>query len=76
MRKLMWIVVSNAVVTVFTLGLMLPWAQVRLQAYLASQTYLIPGSSMDDFIGAQQEAGNAIGDAYSDLEGVDFGVGL
>lgn len=74
--KLMWIAISNAVVIVCTLGLMLPWAQIRMQSYLASQTFVIPGSSLDDFIGEQQAAGNAIGDAYGDLEGVDFGVGI
>ncbi len=73
---LMWIAITNAVVIVCTLGLMLPWAQIRMQAYLAAQTFVIPGASMDDFIGEQQAAGNAIGDAYGDLEGVDFGVGL
>lgn len=73
---LMWIAISNAVVIVCSLGLMLPWAQIRMQKYLASQTFVIPGASLDDFIGAQQAAGNAIGDAYGDLEGVDFGVGI
>jgi len=47
-----------------------------MQAYLASQTFVIPGSSLDDFMGEQQAAGTAIGDAYGDLEGVDFGVGI
>lgn len=73
---LMWIAVSNAFVVVLSLGLMLPWSQIRMQAYLASQTFVIPGASLDDFIGEQQAASNAIGDAYGDLEGVDFGVGL
>lgn len=72
--KLLWIAVSNMVVVVCTLFLMLPWAQVRLHRYLADHTGLIPGGSLDDFVTEQQEAGGAVGDAYTDLEGIDVGI--
>lgn len=74
--KLLWIAVSNAVAVIFTLGLMMPWAQVRLHNYMVQQTFLLPGGSLDDFIGQQTDEGNAVADAFSDLEGVDFGVPL
>lgn len=74
--KLMWIAVSNAFVVAFTLGLMLPWAQVRMHKYMASQTFLIPGGSLDGFIGKQVEDGMSVADAYTDIEGIDFGVPL
>ncbi len=74
--KLLWIALSNAIVVAFTIGLMLPWAHVRMHKYLASQTFLIPGGSLDDFIGKQVEDGMSVADAYTDLEGVDFGVPL
>jgi uncharacterized membrane protein YjgN (DUF898 family) len=73
---LFWIALSNAVVTICTLFLMLPWAQVRLHRYLASQTFLIPGASLDDFLNDQMEQGMSVADAYTDLEGVDFGLPL
>ncbi|WP_298361448.1 YjgN family protein [uncultured Litoreibacter sp.] len=74
--KLVWIALSNAVAVIFTLGLMLPWAHVRMQKYLASQTFLIPGGSLDDFIGQQVEEGMSVADAFSDIEGIDFGIPL
>lgn len=74
--KLLWIAVSNAVVIVCTLGLMLPWAQVRLHTYMAQQTFLLPGDSLDNFIGKQIDEGMSVADAYTDIEGVDFGVPL
>ena len=74
--KLVWIALSNAVAVIFTLGLMLPWAHVRMQKYLASQTFLIPGGSLDDFIGQQIEEGMSVADAFSDIEGIDFGIPL
>ena len=71
---MLWIALSNMVVVVCTLFLMLPWAQVRLARYLADHTGLIAGGSLDDFIGEQQAQGSAMGDAYSDLEGIDVGL--
>lgn len=74
--KMLWIAVSNMVVVICTLFLMLPWAQVRLAKYLADHTYLVPGRSMDEFIGGQMDESGAVGDAFSDLEGIDVGLPL
>jgi uncharacterized membrane protein YjgN (DUF898 family) len=72
--QLFWIAVSNLVVVVCTLGLMLPWAQIRITRYLANHTGVELGSSVDDFIGVQQDATSALGDAYADIEGIDVGL--
>ncbi len=74
--KMLWLTLSNFVVVVCTLGLMLPWAQVRMSKYLAENTDLIPGGSLDDFIGTQQAETSALGDAFTDLEGIDVGLPL
>jgi len=73
-QKLLWIALSNMVVVICTLGLMLPWAQVRMTRYLADHTGFIPGSSLDEFVSQQQAAGHAIGDAFTDLESIDVGL--
>ncbi|WP_372571525.1 YjgN family protein [Ruegeria jejuensis] len=70
--KLMWISVSNFFVVILTLGLMMPWAHVRRARYLAAHTTLYPGGSLDDFVDEETASGNAVGDAYGDLEG--FGI--
>lgn len=72
--QLFWIAVSNLVVVVCTLGLMLPWAQIRTARYLADHTGVELGSSLDEFIGVQQETTSALGDAYADIEGIDVGL--
>lgn len=72
--KMMWIAVSNAVVVVCTFFLMLPWAQVRMARYLADNTGVIPGNSLDEFIDEQHAAGSTMGAAYTDLEGIDIGL--
>lgn len=71
---LLWIAVSNMVVVVCTLFLMLPWAQVRMAKYLAAHTGFSLGGSLDDFISEHQAKGSAMGDAYTDLEGIDIGL--
>ncbi|MEM9797253.1 MAG: YjgN family protein [Pseudomonadota bacterium] len=72
--RLIWIVISNAVIVVLTVGLMLPWAQIRLQRYLAESTVVIANGSLDQFAGEVQADGRAIGDAFSDIEGFDIGA--
>lgn len=73
--KLLWIAVSNLVVVICTLGLMLPWAQIRMSKYLADQTFVRPNGSLDEFAGQVQADGSAIGDAFGDFEGIDVGAG-
>ena len=43
---------------------------------MAEQTYFIPGSSLDDFLNDQEAQGMSVADAYTDMEGVDFGLPL
>ena len=71
---LFWIVLSNLLVVITTLGLMLPWAQVRMAHYLADHTGIEFVGSLDNFIGTQPEETTALGDAYSDIEGIDVGL--
>jgi uncharacterized membrane protein YjgN (DUF898 family) len=72
--RLVWIAMSNALAVVLTLGLMLPWAQVRMARYLADHTVVVPGSSLDRFAGQLEARQGAIGDAYGDIESIDLGL--
>lgn len=72
--RLFWIILSNVIVVICTLGLMLPWAQVRMAKYLADHTMAVPNGSMDEFVGGILPEGSAIGDAYTDLEAIDIGL--
>lgn len=72
--QLVWIAMSNAVVVILTLGLMLPWAQVRMARYLASHTVVLPGSSLDKFVGQPEARQGTIGNAFGDIEGIDLGL--
>ena len=71
--KLVWISISNAVAVVLSMGLMLPWARIRMARYLAASTTVFVAGSLDDFVAARGEEITALGDAYADLDGVDLG---
>ncbi|QFU10181.1 Inner membrane protein YjgN [Rhodobacteraceae bacterium THAF1] len=72
--KYIWIAISNTIVTVLTLGLMLPWAQIRMARYLAHNTQILPNGDLNDIAGRIAHEGSAIDDAYGDIEGLDVGL--
>ena len=72
--RMLALVVTNVIVVVCTLGLALPWAQIRLARFMAYNTAVVPIGSLDAFAGKVQADQSAIGDAFADLEGFDIGA--
>ncbi|MGB0958751.1 MAG: YjgN family protein [Halocynthiibacter sp.] len=72
--KFIWIVISNLVMVICSLGLLTPFARIRLIRYMADNTHLITAGSLDEFVSTVGEQENAIGDAYTDIEGIDIGL--
>ena len=68
-----WIVISNFVVTVLTLGLMRPWAAVREARYVAEHSGVIPRGDVGEIMASIRASGNAVSAEYMDMEGMDFG---
>jgi len=75
-RDYIGIVLSNAVVVLFTLGLMMPWARVRMARYLASKTTLIAGGPLDVYSGEVGDEVGVVSSEYFDMEGIDIGIGI
>ncbi|WP_417249228.1 YjgN family protein [Celeribacter sp.] len=73
---LLGVAMTNAVGVVLTLGFFIPWAQCRMTRYLADHTSVTVDGSIDQFIAGESEAVGAIGDAFTDLEGVDLDFAL
>ena len=72
--RLVWVIISNAVAVTVSLGMLLPWARIRLARYLCAHTWVIPGGSLDDFVGEAGRRQSALGDAYMDIDGLDVGA--
>ncbi len=72
--RLAWIVVSNTILTLFTLGLFYPWAQVRLMRYEVSRFALLAASDLDEFTSEVIATQGAIGEEIATF--FDLGISL
>lgn len=66
-----WILLSNAVVAVLTLGLAIPWTKIRMIRYKLSCMRL--EGDLGNFCGSQQLEHSAVGDEIGDAFDIDFG---
>ena len=73
-RSLFWLYLSNTFLIILTVGLFIPWAQVRAARYRAQCLTLETAGSLDDFIANELEAGNATGDELGEFFDVDLGL--
>lgn len=71
--RLAWIVVSNLIITLVTLGLMHPWALLRRYRYETTSLTMLAAGPLDTFVGHVQKAGEAFGAELVDLEGIEIG---
>lgn len=71
-----FIAITNVIVVIITLGLMSPWAKVRMARYVASQTTVSVQGSLDEYTSSVQSSAGVIGSEFMDMEGVDVGLGV
>ena len=71
-HRLFFITVTNVLATVATLGLFLPFAQVRLTRYMASEFRMYPGGSLDEITNASADDANAVGEEAAELFDLDI----
>jgi uncharacterized membrane protein YjgN (DUF898 family) len=68
-----WIYVSNAVAIVFSVGLLTPWARVRVSRYLANHLVLNAADDLESFVQAEQRKASAFGEEATDFLEIDIG---
>lgn len=71
-----WIMISNFIVVIFTLGLALPWAKVRMARHVLENTQVDTSVGFDAYVTQQQNEQSALGDQIGDAFDVDVGVGF
>ena len=67
-----WIMVSNLILVVLSLGLLQPWTQVRQYRYLTENTEIRPIADMRGFIDKQLRAGGSVGDALGEATSMEI----
>lgn len=68
-----WIAASNILVTIMTLGLMRPWAAVRMARFTNEHTGVRINGDPGEVMSQIEASGSAISAEYVDMEGFDFG---
>lgn len=68
-----WVAVSNFVVSIVTLGLMRPWAAVRMARYVNEHTGARFEGNVGEIFDRIAAQGSAVGAEFMEFEGFDFG---
>ncbi len=69
----MWLVLSNTVAIVLTLGLFIPWAKVRVAAYKAIHTKMLVAGDLNQFSNDVSQRVGPLGEGVSDVFDMDVG---
>lgn len=72
--RMLFITMTNLVGVIITLGLFIPFAQVRMMKYRIESMSLYPVGSLDDFIAETHADAGATGEGMADL--LDFDLSL
>jgi uncharacterized membrane protein YjgN (DUF898 family) len=71
---MLWIGLSNLVLILVSIGLLYPWARVRVARYLADHMDLLAASNLEEFTSEAFATQNAIGEEIAGF--FDFDIGL
>ena len=71
------ILLVNFFATMFSFGLLHPWAKVRKTQFLTERIKIVaPPGTLDDIIARHREKEGALGEEFDASEGFDFDVGI
>ena len=74
--SLAWLMMSNFLLVLVTLGLGTPWAKVRRAKLILKNTLVDVEHGIDGFITQQQDKQSALGEQIGDVFDVDIGIGV
>jgi len=75
-RPLAWMMISNLLLVLFTLGLAFPWAKVRMARLMLENTLVDTEHGFNDYVTQKQEEESSLGEQIGDAFDVDVGIGL
>jgi len=71
---MLWIYVTNTLMIVLTLGLFLPWAQMRILKYQLEHTWVDVSGDLGAVIAGQAQHVSSIGEEIGDVFDIDVGL--
>lgn len=72
-RRYAWIAVSNLLVTILTVGLMRPWAAVRMARYVWSHTAMEVEGDLGSYVSQLKDETGVVGAEFMDFDGIEIG---
>ncbi len=71
-----WIMMTNFLAVIFTIGLAYPWAKVRMTRYMLEHTEVNTEAGFDEYVSEKQKTESSLGDQIGDAFNVDVGIGF
>ena len=75
-RQFAWILISNFIMVILTLGLAMPWTKVRMARYVLENSLVDTSVGLDTYLTQKQEEQSSLGEQLGDAFDVDVGVGF
>jgi uncharacterized membrane protein YjgN (DUF898 family) len=72
-RELTWIILTNFIGIILTLGLFKPFADIRMARYRLAHMALLPGDDLEAFLAGEQQKDGATGTETAEMFDVDIG---
>jgi uncharacterized membrane protein YjgN (DUF898 family) len=74
LSNMLWIYLTNIIAIVFSLGLLIPWAQMRALRYQLDNTWIDMTGNLDEVLAGQESSVSALGEEIGDVFDVDIGL--
>ncbi len=75
-RSMAWVMITNFLAIIFSLGLALPWAKVRMARLILENSLVDTELGFDEYLTQQQEHQSSLGDQIGDAFDLDVGIGI
>lgn len=72
--RYIWILFTNLVASLLSLGLLLPWAKVRMYKYLTSCTSITIIGDMNEFVDDATISQSAFGEEFAEYAGIEISI--
>ena len=73
-RDMVKLYFTNALAIVFTVGLAIPWAMIRMARYRADHLTLVAHGDLDGFVAAARAEEKPLGAEFADVFDIDLGA--
>jgi uncharacterized membrane protein YjgN (DUF898 family) len=75
-KKFAWVMITNFLAVIATLGLAMPWAKVRVAKVMLENTQVYTDGGFDQYMTQKQNESSSLGEQIGDAFDVDVGLGL